>query len=89
MNRGHTITSQKKRKPLQREQVPQTLTQSQQKEHHVFPRSQEVQLLPRAKLCRRIHCPAPAPVLMKTYLRVSCNRPIFSSQALLFLCKLI
>ena len=74
MHWGHTITSQKKRKPLQREQVPWILTQNQQKEHHMFLRSQEVQLLPRAKLCRRIPCPAPPPVLVKTYLPVPCNR---------------
>ena len=76
MHRGHIITSQKERKLLQKEQVPQTPTQNQQKEHHMFPRSQEVQLLPRAKLCKRIPCPAPAPVLVKTYLPVSCNRQI-------------
>ena len=75
MHQDHTIINQKKRNRLQREQVRRSPTQNQQKEHQVFPRSRKLQLLPKVQLCRKIHCPAPVPVM--NYLQFSCNRPVF------------
>ena len=75
MHRDHTIINENQRNKLQREQVPQTSTQSRRRKHQMSPRSRKQRLHPKVQLCRKILCPAPVPV--KNYLWVSCNRRVF------------
>ena len=71
MHQDHTIINQKQRNKLQREQVPWTPTRSRRRKHQMSAKSRKQRLHPKVQLCRKILCPALAPV--KNYLWVSCN----------------